>query len=130
MSAIDRDPRSGLNSAVAAELRAERVAQDITLEELYQRSGLGRSTVHRALRAERLISIEALAAMSAALGVSPATILERAEKRMEAAPLPCWWSLVVGAGGWASCCGHDVLPLSSNDPGGCCHPRQPGAGDR
>lgn len=88
MSAIDRDPRSGLNSAVAAELRAERVAQDITLEELYQRSGLGRSTVHRALRAERLISIEALAAMSAALGVSPATILERAEKRMEAAPPP------------------------------------------
>ncbi|WP_256700428.1 FAD-dependent oxidoreductase [Actinomyces naeslundii] len=21
-------------------------------------------------------------------------------------PLPCWWFLVVGAGGWASCCGH------------------------
>ena len=33
-------------------------------------------------------------------------------------PLPCWWSLVVGAGGWASCCGHDVLPLSLDDPGG------------
>ena len=31
-------------------------------------------------------------------------------------PLPCWWSRVVR--GWASCCGHDVLPLSSNDPGG------------
>ena len=30
-------------------------------------------------------------------------------------PLPCWWSRVVR--GWASCCGHDVLPLSSNDPG-------------
>ena len=25
---------------------------------------------------------------------------------------------MVGAGGWASCRGHDVLPLSSNDPGG------------
>jgi len=86
MSAIDKDPRSGLNSAVAAELRAERVAQDVTLEELHQRSGLGRSTVHRALRAERLISIEALAAISAALGVSATTILERAEKRLGAPP--------------------------------------------
>ena len=25
---------------------------------------------------------------------------------------------MVGAGGWASCCGHDVLPLSVDDPGG------------
>ena len=25
------------------------------------------------------------------------------------APLRCWWSLVVGAGGWASCCGHGCL---------------------
>ena len=32
------------------------------------------------------------------------------------APLPCWWSRVVR--GWASCCGHDVLPLSADDPGG------------
>ena len=31
-------------------------------------------------------------------------------------PLPCWWSRVVR--GWASCCGHDVLPLSLDDPGG------------
>ena len=33
-----------------------------------------------------------------------------------AGPLPCWWSRVVR--GWASCCGHDVLPLSLDDPGG------------
>ena len=31
------------------------------------------------------------------------------------APLPCWWSRVVR--GWASCCGHAVLPLSLDDPG-------------
>ena len=30
-------------------------------------------------------------------------------------PLPCWWSWVVR--GRASCCGHDVLPLSLDDPG-------------
>ena len=29
-------------------------------------------------------------------------------------PLPCWWSWVVR--GRASCCGHDVLPLSVDDP--------------
>ena len=41
--------------------------------------------------------------------------------------------LVVPGGrcrGWASCCGHDVLPLSVDDPGGESHLRQPGAGDR
>ena len=31
-------------------------------------------------------------------------------------PLPCWWSRVVR--GWASRCGHDVLPLYVDDPGG------------
>ena len=30
-------------------------------------------------------------------------------------PLPCWWSWVVR--GRVSCCGHDVLPLSADDPG-------------
>ena len=29
-------------------------------------------------------------------------------------PLPCWWSRVVR--GWASCCGHNVLPLAIDDP--------------
>ena len=36
--------------------------------------------------------------------------------RSQRSLLPCWWSRVVR--GWASCCGHDVLPLSLDDPGG------------
>ena len=35
---------------------------------------------------------------------------------VEVRPLPCWWSRVVR--GWASRCGHDVLPLYVDDPGG------------
>lgn len=37
-------------------------------------------------------------------------------KLPQGSPLPCWWSWVVR--GRASCCGHDVLPLSVDDPGG------------
>ena len=32
-------------------------------------------------------------------------------------PLPCWWSLAVGAGAGPAAVGMGVLPLSSNDPG-------------
>ena len=41
-----------------------------------------------------------------------ATVCSKARSRYLASG-----SLVVGAGGWASCCGHDVLPLSADDPG-------------
>ena len=48
-----------------------------------------------------------------------------------APPLPCLCFPVVGAGGWAGCCGHDVLPLSVDGPGGGeSRPRQPGEGMR
>ena len=41
---------------------------------------------------------------------------EQVNVKLNFLPLPCWWSRVVR--GWASCCGHDVLPLSLDDPGG------------
>lgn len=79
---IDKDPTKGLNAAVAAELRAERVAQEVTFDDLVKRVSLSRNTTWRLLNAERLITIEALVEVADALGVSVLDIVERAEKRL------------------------------------------------
>ncbi len=82
MANIDKDPTKGLNAAVAAELRAERVAQEVTFDDLVKRVSLSRATTWRLLNAERLITIEALVEVAGALGVSVLEIVERAEKRL------------------------------------------------
>ena len=82
MANIDKDPTKGLNAAVAAELRAERVAQEVAFDDLVERVSLSRATTWRLLNAERLITIEALAEFAGALGVSVLEIVERAEKRL------------------------------------------------
>lgn len=82
MANIDKDPTKGLNAAVAAELRAERVAQEVTFDDLVERISLSRATTWRLLNAERLITIEALVEIASALGVSVLEIVERAEKRL------------------------------------------------
>ena len=80
MANIDKDPTKGLNAAVAAELRAERVAQEVTFDDLVERISLSRATTWRLLNAERLITIEALVEIASALGVSVLVIVERAAK--------------------------------------------------
>lgn len=82
MANIDKDPTKGLNAAVAAELRAERKAQEVTFDDLVERVSLSRATTWRLLNAERLITIEALVELAGALGVSVLDIVERAEKRL------------------------------------------------
>ena len=77
MSTIDRNPSEGLNAAVAAELRRERAAQQVTIDTL--------STVLNTLNAKRLLGVEAVAAIAQALEVSVTTIFARAEGRISAA---------------------------------------------
>ena len=79
---IAKDPAKGLNAAVAAELRAERVAQEVTFDALTERVSLSKSTLLLLFNARRLISIEALVEIADALGVSVLEIVERAEKRL------------------------------------------------
>jgi transcriptional regulator with XRE-family HTH domain len=79
---IAKDPAAGLNGAVAAELRAERVAREITFDSLTERVSLSKSTLLLLFNARRLISIEALVEIASALGVSVVEIVERAEKRL------------------------------------------------
>ncbi len=85
MSTIDRNPSEGLNADVAAELRRERAAQQVTIDTLVARTGLSRSTVLNTLNAKRLLGVEAVAAIAQALEVSVTTIFARAEGRISAA---------------------------------------------
>lgn len=83
MSPIEKDPSVGINAAVAAELRAERGAQKITVEALAQRSGVPKRTLLRLLNAERGIAMEPLTAIAGALNVPVSLVVSRAEERLE-----------------------------------------------
>ena len=80
---MSKDPSVGINAAVAAELRAERGAQKITVEALAQRSGVPKRTLLRLLNAERGIAMEPLAAIAGALNVPVSLVVSRAEERLE-----------------------------------------------
>lgn len=72
----------GLNAAVAAELRGERAAQNLTVQELAARSEVPYASLRRYLSGERDIDVAVLAALAAALGTTPARIVVAAEDRM------------------------------------------------
>lgn len=75
-------PESGLNAAVAAELRAERAAQDLTMQELATAAGVPFGSLRRYLAAERNIDVATLAALAAALGTTSADLVSAAEARV------------------------------------------------
>lgn len=89
MSPVEKDPSAGINAAVAAELRAERGAQKVTVDALAQRSGIPKRTLLRLLNAERGIALGPLAAIAEALGVPASLVVSRAEERLgrEASPM-------------------------------------------
>ena len=82
MTENPKDPTAGLNGAVAAELRAERAAKEISFEAIDERVSMSYRTLLRLFSAERFITIEALVEIAAALGVSVLEIVERAERRV------------------------------------------------
>lgn len=75
-------PNVGLNAAVAAELRAERAAQRVTLQELADESSVPLMSVRRYLNADRHIDIATLNALAIALGTTAVEVVESAQVRM------------------------------------------------
>lgn len=71
-----------LRLAVAATLRAERAAAQLTQQELADRSGLGYQTVMRLEKGERSPNVGQLAALCAVFGMSMSDLVERAEQRL------------------------------------------------
>lgn len=75
-------PEGGLNAAVAAELRAERAAQNLTVQQLAERSDVPYPSVRRYLAAERHIDVSVLHALATALGATSGELISAAEERL------------------------------------------------
>lgn len=69
--------------AVATELRAERAVQQITLNELAERTEINKGTLHKYLSGQRVLPISTLYAICEGLGVDALEIGARAQKRMQ-----------------------------------------------
>lgn len=82
MKPVERDPRKGLNGAVAAELRAERAAHSLTNKEIAAAAGLKVVSVQRYLAGTRTVDVEHLEKFAAVFGVRPCDIVERASDRL------------------------------------------------
>ena len=76
-----------VQSAVAAEIRAERAAQGLSQSELAERAGIRQNTLSRYTTADddkrRDIPYVAFADIAAALGLTPRELAERAERRLD-----------------------------------------------
>lgn len=75
-------PHEGLNAAVAATLRAEKAAQDMTNDDLADNSGIPKGSVQRYLAAKRHIDVVTLEALARALHSTPRLIVQAAEERL------------------------------------------------
>ena len=71
------------NSAVAAELRAERGRRQVTIDSLAATTGFAKTTVLNYLNGKRDIPTPAFVELCRALGVSPRLIFERADNAVE-----------------------------------------------
>lgn len=75
---------SAINRAMAAEIKAERVAQDMTIKDLAKASGVPEGTLNRMTSKDiRDINITQMALIAEALGMSLADLVTRAEARAE-----------------------------------------------
>ena len=72
-------------AAVAAQMRAERAAAGLSQRDMWEGSGLARSTYIRLETGERDAGVDQLFRVCEVLGLSPAEFLARAEERMRVA---------------------------------------------
>ena len=73
---------SPLSVALATQLRAERAAANMTVEELARRSGVSRNSLLAVLNGQRPADVSQLDAICKALGVPMILMWERTEARM------------------------------------------------
>lgn len=72
-----------IQSAIADMLRAERAIQELTMDDMAERTGMPKITLHRYMKGQRDIPLKALATICKALGVPMVEIIDRAEQRLE-----------------------------------------------
>lgn len=77
----EADAADTLNEALAAELRAERGVTGKTFGSLETETGIPERTLMRIFKGERDLRASHLILLTTALGVTPADLIARAEKR-------------------------------------------------
>lgn len=82
MSPVEKNHAAGWNAAVAAQIRAERAAAGLTLDQLAEKSGIPKRTLIRLINAERAIDVAHLAAVAEVFDLSLAELLDRARSRV------------------------------------------------
>lgn len=79
----DRDPATGLNAAVAAELRAELAARGWSQKDLASASGVPQVSSQRYLKPSRHIDTGVLEELAEALDLSPEEVMLAAVRRLD-----------------------------------------------
>lgn len=73
--------KTSITAAVAAQLRAERAASGLTLDELVAATNMSKSSIQRYLKGGRVVDVEDLTLFSQAFDIPMTVILERAQER-------------------------------------------------
>lgn len=71
------------NSALAAEIRAERAAKDLTQRQLADASGINYETLKNVLKGSRDINVTQIVQLAGAFGISAQELVEHAMARAE-----------------------------------------------
>lgn len=75
---------AGMNGAVVRQIRAERAARSLTIDQLAEASGIPKRTLIRYLNGERALTLGAVDQIARGLGMEPDTLVMRAwEERRE-----------------------------------------------
>lgn len=78
---MTRQPLVGPATAyIAGELRAQQARKGWTLDEIADLTGVGRSTVNRALKGQSALAIEALIPLCLGMGLDAGRLLDEASK--------------------------------------------------
>ena len=75
-----------LSEAIAATIRAERSAANLTKDDVLKRAGISRQTYYKLESGERVLDVSQFEAICRAIGISMETVLRRASERVGDAP--------------------------------------------
>lgn len=72
----------GMAAAIVQQIKAERAAADLTVQQLAEVSGVPYPTLRRYLADERSMSLDAFVAVAGGLGIEPDELVKRAMQRL------------------------------------------------
>jgi transcriptional regulator with XRE-family HTH domain len=84
---VDTTKSKGLLGALVLEIKAERAAAELTVQQLADRTGISKSKLDRIIAGQQDIAVTDIASLSEVFNIEPAELLAHAQKRKERAGL-------------------------------------------